>query len=95
MTIQRDIRETVANRLTIETLQILKEIAQQRPLANGGSMLEWFQGTINAAIAANQGAREIAAIIVMGAYADELESKSFNIDRLEERVRQGILTTLQ
>lgn len=91
MSMNLDIRQTVESRLTIESLQILKEISQDRP----DDKLGWFQGTIARAEEANQQARTLAATIVMKAYGEELMTMSFDVDRLIGRVRQGIQDMLQ
>lgn len=90
-----NIQRLVVERLTVEAFEILKETAKEKPGANGG-YYPWFQQMIAHAEASGDQARSMAAVIVMQAYAEELVSQaSVNEDRLQERVRAGILEMAQ
>jgi hypothetical protein len=94
MSMNINIREAVENRLTVESFQILKEMAEAKPNANGG-LLEWFQSLITRAEATNDIARSIAATIVMKACAEEWQTGNYDVDRMTTRVSRGIQDTLR
>ena len=91
MSMTNDLREDVINRLTLETLQLLKEAGKDKPATNGG-YYAWFQGVIARAEAENNAARSLAAVVVMKAYGEELTSpdQTFYLDRLQSRINLGI-----
>jgi hypothetical protein len=84
-----DIQQLVVNRLQEESCLLLKELNDDQPGANGG-FYHWFQNTIAKAEAGGKDARAMAAVVLMHAYAEELSSHSFDENRLQSRIHQGI-----
>lgn len=84
-----DIQQLVVNRLEEESFALLKEVAVDKPGANGG-LYHWFQSIIAHAEASGQDARAMAAVNLMQAYAEELSTHNFDHNRLQKRIHLGI-----
>ena len=86
-----DIKDATINQLTLEAYEILGQVSNDKPGANGG-YYAWFQKLITRAENENNEARALAGVIVMKAYGEEMESpdKTFYPDRLQSRINLGI-----
>jgi hypothetical protein len=95
MSASPDIRDALTNRLTLEVFGVLSDMYKAR--ANSpthDSVFAWLQHDIAVAEAKDNLARAMAANMVLKAFAEEWGTPDFNLDRMEERVRQGIQQTV-